>query len=480
MEILQENKSRWLVLASVSLGTFLSVINSSIVNVALPTMAYDFATDLNGIQWVVLAYLLAVSAVLPIMGRLADMLGRKLIYCSGIVIIIVGAIVSALSSSFWLLITARVLMALGAAMPMANGMAIITSIFPTTERGRALGIVSTMVAVGLLSGPVVGGFLVSWGGWQWVFLVNIPLGLLAFFTAWHLLPKDIPVSKSEPFDYLGAALFVMGIISLLLVVTRVQDWGLSNYLTLVASGTTIILLSSFWVVETRATYPLVDFGLFKIKHFSFGILTAFLIFVAAAAIAILTPFYLQDILGYSPSKVGLYMLPLPVAMSIVSPFSGYLSDRMSPAILTTGGLLCCAIGLGWLSLLQPGQNNWMLVTCFALVGFGLGLFQSPNNSSIMGSVPNNKLGLANGLNALTRNMGKVIGTAVMVGVFTAANNNFIVQASGGMVGEAIESYAFMAGWRAALQLAVGLTIVGAIISSMRNLSRQNTQLTNNQ
>jgi EmrB/QacA subfamily drug resistance transporter len=453
-------------MASVSLGTFLTTVNSSIVNVALPTMAREFEVGLNIIQWVVLAYLLVISAVLPIVGRLSDILGRKLIYCSGFLVIMAGAVASALAESFWMLLIARVIMALGAAIPMANSMAIIISVFPMTERGIALGIVSSMVAVGLMSGPVMGGFLVSWGGWQWVFWINIPLGLVAFFTGWYLLPQDKPEGKQEPFDYPGAFLYAAGILTFLLMVSRVQDWGMSP-ITLAIGAATIILLVSFGLVESRTAYPLVDFSLFKIRLFSLGILSAFLLFLAVAAITILTPFYLQDLLDYSPSKVALFMLPFPLAMCLVAPMSGYLSDRVSPTILTTVGMLTCAIGLGWLALIQTEQGSWVLMTCFGLIGLGMGLFQSPNIACVMGSVPKDKLGMANGLNSLIRNLGKVIGTAIMVGVFTAVKNSYFTQGSGGIGGEIA---AFMTGWRIVFLLAAVIAVIGALISSLRNLT----------
>jgi EmrB/QacA subfamily drug resistance transporter len=467
MEVAKANNHYWLVLASVSMGTVLSVLNGSIVSVALPTMAQEFNTGLRVIQWVVLAYLLTITAMLPVVGRIADILGRKPVYCSGFLVIMGGAVASALAGKFWLLIAARVIMAIGAAMPMATGIAIITAVFPAAERGRAMGMVGSLVAVGLLLGPVMGGFLVSWGGWQWVFWVNIPLGLASFFTAWYLLHPDKPESKQEPFDCFGAALFVTGIIALLLVVSFFQDWGLTSPVTLLTGAATIILLISFGLVETRTNYPLVDFGLFKIRSFIVGISSAFLFYLAMAAISILTPFYLQELLGYPPSKVGLFMFPLPLVMSIVALLSGYLSERMSPAILTTGGLLFSAIGLGWLALIQPEQGSEVLLSCFGLVGFGMGLFLSPNNSCVMGSVSSAKLGLANGLNSLTRNLGNVIGTAIMVGVFTAVKSSYLAQGSGGVE---VESAAFLAGWRVALLLAAGLTVIGAIVSMLHNIS----------
>ncbi|MEW6662374.1 MAG: MFS transporter [Bacillota bacterium] len=454
----------WLILASVSMGTVLMVTNGTIVGVALPTMAREMKTELAVIQWVVLAYLLTLSALLPIMGRLADMFGRKLMYCTGLIIVAAGAIACAFAPNLGWLIAARVLMAAGAAMPMSNGQAIVTSVFPSKERGMALGITGSMVAIGTMAGPVIGGFLIQWAGWPAVFLVNIPLGLAAFSAACWLLPKDSGGGRREPFDFAGAALFIIATVTLLLAVSMAPVWGagISTWSSVIAA-----VAAMFWFIarERKTPYPLIDLDLFKIRLFSLSISAAFLSFVAMSAIAILTPFYLQDLLGYPPSSLGLLLLPYPVVLCIVAPVSGYLSDRIPGVILTTTGLLINGAALKWLASIDPSQGLWAVLTCMSILGFGMGLFQSPNNSAVMGSVPKHRLSVANGMNSLIRNLGMVIGTAVAVGVFTTARNNILLVTTAAP--DYTQTAAFMAGWKAALNLAAIAALIAAVVSLQR-------------
>jgi len=465
MVLQRADRQRWLVLASVSFGTFLSVVNSTIANVALPTLAKEMGTDLAVIQWVVVAYLLTLSAVLPVMGRLADMFGRKLVYCSGFIIVMAGAVACALSPSLGLLIAARVLMAVGSAMPMANGMAIITTVFPQEERGRALGIVGSMVALGVLAGPVMGGFLIAWGGWPWVFIINLPLGVMAFITALRLLPPDQPAASKEPFDFAGASLFMAGMVTLLLAITRGPVWGWTSVATGVTGLLAMVFLLAFVLFEKNMRYPVVDMEIFKIPAFSSGIAVAYLGFVGMAGTSILMPFYLQDLLGYPPNMVGLLTMPYPVAMALVAPFSGYLSDRVHPAVLTTAGLSINGTALVWLAFMNPAEGAGGVLIRMSVLGLGMGLFMSPNNSSVMGSLPRHKLGLANGMNSLIRNVGLVTGTAILVGIFTSARNGYL--ALGAVAATHGQTAAFMAGWRAAFSWAAFLVLMGAVLSALR-------------
>ncbi|MBS3975392.1 MAG: MFS transporter [Syntrophomonadaceae bacterium] len=454
----------WLVLASVSMGTVLMVTNGTIVGVALPTMAYEMQTDLAVIQWVVLAYLLALSALLPITGRLSDMFGRKLMYCTGLIIVVIGAIACAVAPNLGWLIAARVLMALGAAMPMSNGQAIVTSVFPAKERGMALGITGSMVAIGTMAGPVIGGFLIQWAGWPAVFLVNIPLGFVAFAAAAWLLPKDNGGCRQESFDFAGAGLFIAATVALLLAVAMAPVWG-TGPATWLAAITALGAMLLFVARERRTQYPLIDLDLFRIRLFSLSIGAAFLSFVAMSATAILTPFYLQDILGFPPSSLGLLLLPYPVVLCIVAPVSGYFSDKIPGVFLTTTGLLINGAGLIWLASIDPSQGLWVILTCMSILGFGMGLFLSPNNSAVMGSVPEQRLSVANGMNSLIRNLGMVIGTAVAVGVFTAARNDYLISATAAPV--LAQTGAFLAGWQAALNLSAAAALTAAVVSLLR-------------
>jgi EmrB/QacA subfamily drug resistance transporter len=459
---MREIKHQWLILASVSMGTVLMVTNGTIVSVALPTMAQELKTDLAIIQWVILAYLLALSALLPITGRFADMFGRKLTYCLGIIIVVAGAIACAFAPSLGWLIAARVFMAVGAAMPMSTGQAIITAVFPAEERGMALGITGSMVAIGTMAGPAIGGFLIEWAGWPAVFLVNIPLGLLALFVGLWFLPKDRGECRREPFDFIGAALFLVAATTFLLAVSMVPIWGADIFYWLVIAA----LAGYFFVAhERKIPYPLIELDLFKNRFFSLSIGASFLSFVSISAIAVLTPFYLQDLLGFSPSSIGLLLLPYPVVLCLVAPVSGYLSDKIPGVILSTTGLMINGAGLMWLATIEPSAGLWSILTCLSLLGFGMGLFLSPNNSAVMGAVPKQRLSVANGMNSLIRNLGMFIGTALAVGVFTMARDNHLLVAAAAP--DPTQTAAFLAGWSASLNLAAITALFAAAVSFQR-------------
>lgn len=457
---------RWWVLGSICLGTFISVTNGSIVNVALPNIAAVFGVELPVVQWVVLAFLLTIASTLPVVGRIADMVGRKKIYAGGFLILMAGSLLCGLANSIEMLVASRVLQAVGAAMPMANGMAITTSTFPAHERGRALGIVGSIVAIGALVGPTLGGFLVSAWGWPWIFFVNLPLGMVAFVTASILLPNDKPAGAGEKFDYLGAVLFTAAMLALLLAVSGIGSGGGRYGLWAIAAAGG----ASFIWVETRQPYPVVDLSLFRQRLFSVSLGAAFLAFLSMSANVFLMPFFLQDLLGYESYQAGLLMIPYPLVMAVVAPLSGWLSDITGPVWLTTGGLALNIVGLLSLGYLGADATFLDVALRLGLLGLGMGMFQSPNNSTVMGAVPRNKLGTAGGVNALVRNVAMVLGTAVIASLFYDTMQSYL--AGAGQAGAAVHQAAFLAGWRRVFTLAALLAAVAAFLSAIRGSSEQ--------
>lgn len=411
--------SHWLVLANVAVGTFMSTLDGSIVNVALPAMAKSFEVNIDVLQWVVTAYLLTISSLLPVFGRLADILGRSRVYAAGFLVFVAGSVFCGFSTAIWALVVSRVLQAIGAAMLMANGMAIITSVFPPEERGQALGISGTVVAAGSLTGPSIGGFLVAAFGWPSIFLVNLPIGLAGFLLSRSVLPRDYASQEREPFDYLGAVFFTLGMFLTLFGLSSGERFGWSSpviWLSLICGG---VGLSVFFYHEKKAAYPMLDLKLFQNKIFLFGNLAGLISFVSMFATTLLMPFYMDKILHFEPREIGLMMTPFPLAMAVIAPLSGRLSDRIGPVILTTLGMGINSLGLVLLSFLTPNASYFTIFWRMFLLGVGMGLFQSPNNSSVMGAVPRTKLGVAGGVNSLVRNVGMVTGIAFSVSLFVA-------------------------------------------------------------
>lgn len=456
---------RWFILANVSIGTFMATLDSSIVNVALPTMSSQLKVELSTLQWVVTAYLLAISSLLPIFGRLADLLGRKRVYLTGFLIFTLGSALCGFSNNVWILVGMRIIQAIGAAMIMANGPAIITSTFPPQERGRALGLVGTVVALGGLTGPGVGGVLVGLADWQAIFFVNIPIGIFGFLVGQVILPTDKIKREKESFDFQGAALFTLGMISLLFALNNGQDWGWSSLPIVSGLILGIFFLALFFAAEHRVAYPIIDLSLFRIRPFLVGNLSGLLSFISSFSNTMLMPFYLQHILNFAPTKVGLIMTSFPLVMAVVAPISGYISDRIGPMALTTGGLILSASGLFYLSTVTVSSTVLHVIPGPILMGLGAGLFNSPNNASVMSSVPPSKLGVAGGINALVRNVGMVLGIAFSVTLFE--NRQADVLAARPFPSVSDQTTAFMSGYHTVLIIAAGIALAAAIISLNR-------------
>lgn len=409
--------SKWIVFSIVATGTFMATLDSSIVNVALPSLGREFVAGVDELKWVVTAYLLAISGTLPSFGRLGDIVGRSRIYAMGFVTFVLGSALCGLAPSLGFLVGARVVQALGASMLMSNGMAIVVSTFPPTERGRVLGLTGSAVSAGSLTGPTIGGILVGTVGWRWIFFVNLPIGLAAYFIGKKLLPAF--ERRDEKFDFVGGALFAGGVTALLLGLSFANDLGFGSPVILALIASAVGLLGAFMMVERKVPHPVINLELFKNRLFSFGNLAGFISFVAIFFAMFLMPFYLTKVLGLEPGRVGLLMTPFPAAMILVAPISGWLSDRIGPSILTTGGMGVIALGLFILSRLTPESSLIEAALSMALVGTGTGLFQSPNNSSVMGSVPPRASGVAGGMLATVRNIGMMTGVALAASILSA-------------------------------------------------------------
>jgi EmrB/QacA subfamily drug resistance transporter len=399
-------------MAAVAMSIFLATIDGSIVNVALPTLVRDLNTNFATIQWVVLAYLLTMATLMLSIGRLGDMIGKKPIYNAGFVVFTIGSVLCGLSPSVYWLIAFRVLQAVGAAMTLALGAAIVTEAFPGKERGRALGLIGTIVSLGVIIGPTVGGVMIEALSWHWIFFVNLPIGIIGTIMAWRFVPNFKPLGRQR-FDYWGALTLFISLLALLLALTLGQQLGFSNSLILLLFGIWFIFLTLFLVIETRAVQPMIDLRIFRNILFSVNLVTGFMTFVAIAGIFILLPFYLEDVLNYDTQQVGLLLAVVPVGLGIFAPIAGALSDRFGTRPITVLGLFVLLVGYVAVTSLSTETTTWGYILRLFPIGIGMGIFQSPNNSAIMGTVPRERLGVASGLLSITRTLGQTVGIAIL-------------------------------------------------------------------
>jgi len=404
-------------MAVVWIGIFMATLDGSIVNVALPTLTDFFKTDITTIEWVVMAYLVTITSLLLSLGRISDMIGRKIMFAGGLAVFTVGSGLCAFSTTEGQLILFRIFQGIGAAMLMATGVAIITHTFPPRERGKAMGLIGTVVAIGSMTGPVLGGFLIQRVGWQSIFYINIPVGIVGTIMALKVLHND-EKSKGQEFDIPGALTLFASLIALLVVLSDGQEkgWGSSFIILLFVSSLVFFII--FVQIEIRAKQPVLNLRHFRNRPFAAANISALISFMAMYSVILLMPFLLQDELKYSPQEVGIVFMAVPLVMSVVSPLSGWLSDRTNSHVLSSIGIGIAALSI--LSLGNLNDNSSFAEVAFrlSLLGLGMGLFQPPNNSIIMGSLPKEQLGIAAGIMGTMRNMGMVIGVAVSGAVFS--------------------------------------------------------------
>lgn len=467
------NKNRWLILLTVVLNTFMCCLDGSIVNVALPVMAKRLNVNMASIEWVVTSYLIVISAMILIFGRLGDIKGKTKIFRFGIILFTIGSFLCGMTNSLLVLVMARAIQAIGAAATMSTSQGIITHVFPANERGRALGMSGTFVALGTMVGPPIGGFIVSALSWEYIFLINVPIGIITFIFSMKIFPKNTE-ELSEKLDIKGAALFVIGIVSLFGALVQGQNTGYSQPIIIIGFVVAVVALAAFVIIEKRVKIPLLQLNIFKNNLFSLSIFCGFVSFIALSAVTIILPFYFQDVLKLSPAITGLFMMISPIILSVVAPISGYLSDRIGSEFLTLLGLILMSIGFVFMGSLNENSSLLIAAIFIAIMTVGNGMFQSPNNSLVMSTVAKNKLGIAGSVNALVRNLGMVLG----VSLSTLILYNRMSHKIGYRVVNYVEGRndVFIYGMRYVFIGAAVLCGIGAVITAVRLYSnRENNE-----
>jgi EmrB/QacA subfamily drug resistance transporter len=454
--------------------TIMSTLDASIVNIALPVMSKDLHIPMNQAEWVVSIYLIVICALLLLMGKLGDTLGKIRIFRIGTGLFVGGSLLAGFNHSLGLLLFARVMQALGASMTMANNNGIITEIFPQNERGKALGLIGSFVAVGSIAGPGIGGLILGVLPWGYIFWINIPIGIVTMIVGHFVLPKDTQVSK-QPIDWAGFGSYVVAIVPLFLAISLGQEAGFTKPYILALFAIAVGGLLGFGYLEQHRQQPLVSFKLFGNGEFSISLLTGFLIFVTNFFSNVITPFYLENARGFSATQAGYLMMIFPIVQVVIAPLSGALSDKIGPYFLTLVGLAGILLAQVGYVLWHLSSPLWLIGLVIAINGFGNGVFQSPNNTIIMSAVAPSDLGIAGGLNALARNLGMVVGiSAATTTLFAAMSHTAGRKMTTYPVGHAA---LFISGMRVAFVVAIGLCVVAFVLTAYRMWAQRQSRPT---
>lgn len=411
------NKRKWLILSTTSLGVFMSTLDASIVNIALPNITAHFQAPLGSVEWVVMVYLLVMSSLFLTFGRLGDMYGHRPVYLSGFTLFTAASYLCSRAGNIQYLIAARAVQALGAAMVISVVQAIIADTFGVSERGKAIGLNSMFVSLGLATGPTFGGLLVGSFGWQSIFYINIPIGILGIIWAWNILPKKS--GSKQHFDLGGAVFVFITLVTFLLAMSHGQAWGWKSPAIISLFSAALVFFAVFIFWEQHVKCPMLSLKLFRNRLFSAANLTAVFNYLTQYAVIFLMPFYLVNILQMPFRQAGLVMTVFPLVMMITSPISGSLSDRVSSRILSSFGMGVIAVGVFLLSNIYRINAFWPVIVGLILVGFGTGFFLSPNNNAIISNVPKDMVGIGSGMIATMRCVGQVMGIAVSGAVFSS-------------------------------------------------------------
>jgi EmrB/QacA subfamily drug resistance transporter len=462
---------KWLALSATSLGTLLGVMTGTALLIALPNVAGDLKAPMIIIIWVLMSYMLATTVLVPSIGRVADMIGRKRLFVWGAAVFTVASLFAGMAQSGIELLVIRIIQSVGGSLMMANSTAIVTDAFPRGELGMALGINGMVLAVASAFGPIIGGILTVTVGWRWIFYMNVPLGALV--TIWALIQiRDIaPIPKGEKFDWLGAITFTSGMFFLLYALTEGGFGGWTSPIVITFFILAAILIPLFVYIESKFKYPMLDLRLFKSRVLLFAYSADLINGIARGALMFLLIFYLLGIKNMSPFMASIYLIPFAATMMIMAPISGRLADKHGSRFLSSIGLVISGVGLlGYAIFTRADMSLVEIVLWGAIMGFGSGMFNSPNISTIMGMVPPERRGIAGGTRTMLMNAGSVISIAMAFAILSSgltpqAMDALFIGAQVG--GKGIFVNTFISDLRFAFFLSFIISIAAAIISYMR-------------
>jgi EmrB/QacA subfamily drug resistance transporter len=449
--------AQWWLLVAVGFSSLMVSSQTSALNAILPFIARSFEVDIPSIQWVVLAYLFVGTALLLAFGRLGDIVGQRRMFLTGFIVFMAGSVLSSLAQNLPSLIATRIVQAVGGGMITSASAPLITTRVPGSHRGRGLSAQIVMVYFGLAAGPGLGGILADTLGWRWVFLINVPMGIVAMTITLVVIAKDKPARSRQNFDLAGALTFTAGLAALFMLL------DVKRRLSIPGGKASLFLLfaifaAAFVALEFKRPEPLLDLRLFKSRFFSAATASAMINYIGYSTLAFLVPFYLVDGMGYGATNAGILIMTMPITMMLCAPFSGWLSDRIGPRVPASVGMALLSAGIFMLSRLGPAPSAKEIVPRLMLAGMGLGWFSSANGSAIMGSVPMHRQGVANGVVSTARQLGMMLGVALSTAVFTARFPYYrLLSASNATIAAAADAFL----------LTAAIILVGVLTSLVR-------------
>ena len=410
---------------NVCIGQAIVGLDQRALLVALPTLTESFHTHLTTIQWTLLIYDLILIGLVITMGRLGDLFGRRRFYSLGFLLFVIGSALCGIAQSPAQLIFFRAVQAVGGSMISANGRAIASMSVPREERGKALGVTSMAFHVGFITGPSLGGFLIDTVGWRWIFYINVPIGLWGAYLAWKIMAETKEENEKVSIDFLGAFLLLVTNSLFIYAIDQLPRLGWYHPTFLLTISFSAVALVLLIITELRSATPILLLNLFRDRLFTASILSLLFVALSQSAINFLLPFYLQNLMGFSPAQVGGIIVADSIIIMIMAPIAGSLSDRVGSRLLCTVG--CSVIVAGQFLVATLGLHSSLIAIIFplALWGLGWGLFNSPNQSAILGSVTVDKIGAASGMTATAARTGGALGVAMASTLFT-----FMLSAAG--------------------------------------------------
>jgi EmrB/QacA subfamily drug resistance transporter len=454
--ILAPENRKWWTLAAVAFGLFMIMLDNTIVNVALPSIERDLHVSISELEWIVTAYALTFAALLITGGKLGDLYGRKLIFIVGIGIFTASSLACGLAPNAGVLIGARMVQGVGAALMNPASLSIITATFPPRERGQAIGIWAGVSAMALAIGPLVGGVIVENLNWNWIFFINVPVGIVGIVVSWLVIKESRDMSHEQSVDLPGLVTSSLGLFALTyaLIEGNSHGWTSPEILSLFAAAA--VLLVAFVVVEHRQRLPMLDLDLFKIGSFTGANIVAMLVSLGMFGVFFFVSLYVQNILGYSPTQAGALFLPMTILIIIVAPIAGRLSDRIGSRWLMGAGMIIVGISLLLYQRVGLHSDVWTLLPSMLLGGVGMAMTMSPMTAAAMGSVPVDKAGVGSGVLNSFRQMGGSLGIALM-GAIVASYVSASPRSPEG-------AQQFVNGLHAALLVSAGITFAAAAVA----------------